>query len=61
MALLDGFSVSDLFALLVFAFAWGGYTWVSARALERGGNTSARMKVWRERWMRTVLTREENA
>jgi len=58
MTLLEGFSPLDFAAFAVLVVAWGGYEFYGARAIARGTNTSARMKVWRERWMRTALSRD---
>lgn len=58
MLMFEGFSTGDFVAFLVFVAAWGGYELYSGQATKTGSNTSARMRRWRERWMRTAITRD---
>jgi uncharacterized membrane protein len=58
MYMFEGFSTGDLAAFLIFVTAWGGYEWYSVRATKAGSNTSALMAVWRGRWMRSAIARD---
>lgn len=52
------FSVMDVAAFATFILAWIGYSTYSARATRLGQNLPARMQVWRERWMESVVGRD---
>ncbi len=58
MLFLEGFSIGDFAALLIFVTSWSGYEWYSTHGPRAGGNTSAHMNQWRGHWMRTAITRE---
>jgi uncharacterized membrane protein len=58
MYMFEGFSTGDLAAFLIFVTAWGGYEWYSVRATKAGSNTSALVAVWRGRWMRSAIARD---
>jgi uncharacterized membrane protein len=52
------FSGLDLLALALFLLAWAGYEGFVAVSIRRGDNLPARMQVWRERWMRSAVGRD---
>jgi len=58
MEFLHGFSLTDLAAFLALILAWIGYELYSVRASQRGTNSSALMRSWRTKWMRTAISRD---
>ena len=52
------FSPFDYLAFLIFFCCWLGYEAFSAGQTRRGKHISAMMRVWREAWMRSMITRD---